>query len=140
MNEGELEWFITPLFDQAKLVSIEANSILSGYRLRPGVHIEEETLLSSLYQSNDNVDDISNQLSDYTNIKCSVQEALKCLATDVSSVTQVAKELGVSSNEENDKMVLPVSSSPQSPLSCNIARLKPKTASKNLSVSVTSLT
>jgi AraC-like DNA-binding protein len=97
VNKGKPKWLVYPMFDQAKVVSIEANSVLSGYRMKPGVNIKEKTLLRSLYQSNKNIDDISNLLSDYTDIKCSVQEALKCLATDISSVKQVAKELGVSS-------------------------------------------
>jgi len=97
VNKEKPKWFVSPMFDQARIVSIEANSVLSGYRMKPGVDIAEETLLSSLNESKENVDDISNLLSDYTNIKCSVQEALDCLATDVGSVKQVAKELGVSS-------------------------------------------
>ena len=96
VNEGKPKWFVSPMFDQAKIVSIEANSVLAGYRMRPGVHIDEKTLLKYLYQSKENVDDVSNILADYTKIKCSVQEALECLATDVSSVKKVAKELGVS--------------------------------------------
>ncbi len=95
-NNGKPKWFVSPLFDQAKIVSIEANSVFTGYRMRPGVYIAEETLLRVINQNKENIDDISNLLSDYTDTKCSVQEALKCLATDVSSVKQVAKELGVS--------------------------------------------
>jgi len=96
VNNEKPKWFVSPLFDQAKLVSIEANTVFSGYRMKPGVHIEEKTLLRSLDQSEENIDDISNLLSDHTDTKYSVQEALKCLATDVNSVKQVAKELGVS--------------------------------------------
>jgi len=96
VNGGRPRWFISPMFDQAKKIPIEANSVLSGYRMKPGVHIAEKELLSSLQQSN-NVDDILNLLTDYTNRKSSVEEALNCLATDVNSVKQAAKELGVSS-------------------------------------------
>ncbi|MCP4990157.1 MAG: AraC family transcriptional regulator [Colwellia sp.] len=97
VNKGKPEWFVSPMYDKAEIVSIEANSVLSGYRMKPGVNIAEKALLSSLYQSKDNIDDISNLLSDFTDTKCSVQEALACLATNICSVKQVAKELGVSS-------------------------------------------
>ncbi len=96
VNGGDPKWFVSPMFDQAKSISIEANSVLSGYRMKPGVHIAAKELLKSLSQSKNNVDDISNLLTDHTHSKRSVEEALNCLATDVSSVKQAAKKLGVS--------------------------------------------
>lgn len=76
---------------------MEANSILFGYRMKPGVRIEENKLLKSIQEMGDNIDDILNQLTDYTSQSHSVEEALNCLATDVSSVKQASKKLGVSS-------------------------------------------
>ncbi len=96
VDRGRPKWFVSPMFDQAKIISIGANSILSGYRMKPGVYIAEEELLRSINDSNNNFDDISNRLADYTRRSYSVEEALNCFATDVSSVKQAAKKLGVS--------------------------------------------
>jgi AraC-like DNA-binding protein len=97
VNNDKPQWLISPLYDHAQTVSIDANSTLAGFRLRPGVNIAQEKLLSVLHQNDGNVDDISTLLFDYTAINCSVEEALNCLATDVGSVKQAASELGVSS-------------------------------------------
>lgn len=96
VNNDKPQWLISPLYDHAQTVSIDAHSTLAGFRLRPGVGIAQEKLLSVLNQNDGNVDDISTLLFDYTNINCSVEEALNCLATDVGSVKQAARELGVS--------------------------------------------
>ena len=96
MNNGRPQWHISPLFDQAKTVPLEAHSTFTGFRLKPGVSIAHEQLLSVLEQHAESIDDISTLLSDYTDIKSSVDEALNCLATEVDSVKQAAQELGVS--------------------------------------------
>ncbi|NOY73282.1 MAG: AraC family transcriptional regulator [Gammaproteobacteria bacterium] len=97
VDEQKPRWFVSPMFDHAKRVSIEAHSILFGYRMKPGVRIAENKLLKSIQEMDDNIDDILNRLTDYSNRSHSVEEALNCLATDVSSVKQAAKKLGVSS-------------------------------------------
>ena len=96
VNNGRPQWHISPLFDQAKTVPLEAHSTFTGFRLKPGVSIAHEQLLSVLEQHEESIDDISTLLSDYTHVKSSVDEALNCLATEVDSVKQAAQELGVS--------------------------------------------
>lgn len=112
VDGGRPKWFVSPMFDQTKMISIEANSILSGYRIKPGVYIAEKALLKSIQENNNNVDDISNQLTDYTIRSHSVEEALNCLATDVSSVRQAAKKLGVSSRTLQRLIALETDRSP----------------------------
>ncbi|NOX49560.1 MAG: hypothetical protein GXP16_03370 [Gammaproteobacteria bacterium] len=82
VDEGRPTWFISPMFDQAKKISIEANSILLGYRMKPGVHIAENELLRSIQHCN-NVDDVAHLLADFTHRSYAVEEALKCLASDI---------------------------------------------------------
>ncbi len=89
-------WFISPLFDQTKIISTEANTVYFGYRMRPGVHIAEKKLLCSVQNCNDNSSSIIDMLSDHTTINHSLKEALSCLASQVNNVKLAAKALGVS--------------------------------------------
>jgi len=90
------EWFVSSLYDQAKSVSIQAGSIMTGFRLKPGVYIREKALLNSIPGNLDDAHEISNRLDDFTHHKSFVEEALDCLASEVKSVTHAASELGVS--------------------------------------------
>lgn len=112
VNNGRPQWHISPLFDQAKTVPLEAHSTFTGFRLKPGVSIAHEQLLSVLEQHEESIDDISTLLSDYTHVKSSVDEALSCLATEVSSVKHAAKELGISSRTLQRIIVNHTSKSP----------------------------
>lgn len=89
-------WLVSPLYDCAETVSIDADSTLVGFRLRAGVDIAEGRLLNALSDNDGNIDDIPSLLTDTTVINGAVSEALDCLATDVGSVAQAAKDLGVS--------------------------------------------
>ncbi len=89
-------WFISPLFDQAKIISIEANTMYFGYRMRPGVHIAEEKLLRSVQHYDSNTSNIINMLYSYTTRNHALEEALNCLAGQVRSAKLAAKNLGVS--------------------------------------------
>ena len=92
-ENGESQWHISPLFDQAKTVPLEAHSTFTGFRLKPGTNIAKKQLLDVLEQHEESVDVISTLLADYTNIKSLVDEALSCLATELDSVKQSIKSL-----------------------------------------------
>lgn len=112
VNNGRPQWHIYPLFDQAKTVPLEAHSTFIGFRLKPGTSIAQKQLLNVLEQYEKSIDDISTLLSDFTNIKSTVDEALNCLATEVDSVKQAAQELGVSSRTLQRIIVNNTSKSP----------------------------
>lgn len=96
VNNDKPQWHISALFDHAETVSLETNSTMTGFRLKPGTNIAQGKLLNVLNEDEKNIDDISTLLSDFTNLNKPVEEALNCLASSVDSVQQAARELGVS--------------------------------------------
>lgn len=106
-------WLVSPLYDCAETVAIDASSTLVGFRLRAGVDIAEDKLLSNLRGNDGNIDDIPSLLSDTTTINGAVSEALDCLATDVTSIAAVAKELGVSTRTLQRLIVRHTNRTPQ---------------------------
>ncbi len=95
VNNEKPEWFISPLFNQAKAVNIEKNASLTGFRLRPGVRLSEEKLLTTIVHQPFYQDEVCNLLDDWTTVDSRIEEALACLASDVSSVKQASLRLGV---------------------------------------------
>ena len=90
------EGFVSALYDQANSVPVQAGTSLIGFRLQPGVHIDETELLASIPEDVNTIDDIVSKLDDFTHRRQSVAEALDCLASGVESVGQAARQTGVS--------------------------------------------
>ncbi len=90
------QWFVSSLFDQAKIISIKAGSRMLGFRMKPGININEKQLLASISNRDMGVAEILSRLDCFACRKASVEEALNGLASDVTSVAGVAKQLGVS--------------------------------------------
>ncbi len=88
-------WFVSSLYDHAEKVPVKAGSIMAGFRMKPGVSINEKELIASISDSSGDVDEIFCQLFDFTHRKNSVEEALRYLAFDVKSVSHAAKLIGV---------------------------------------------
>ncbi len=88
-------WFVSSLYDQAEKVSMKADSMMVGFRMKPGVCIDKKGLLASISDSGVDNDELFCRLSDFTHRKNSVEEALGCLAFDVESVAHAAKHIGV---------------------------------------------
>lgn len=89
-------WFVSSLDNQARSVSLKAGSDVSGFRLKPGVRINQADLLGSLPDRPIETGELSSRLDSFTSSKRAVQEALKCLATNAGSVAEVAGIIGVS--------------------------------------------
>ncbi|HEA17396.1 MAG TPA: AraC family transcriptional regulator [Pseudoalteromonas prydzensis] len=90
------DWFVSPLFDQSKLVQIEDNSTYSGFRLSPGAELREGEILSYIKRKKLHADEVKEIIDDFIIIENSVKEALGCLACELGSVKQVSVQLGVS--------------------------------------------
>lgn len=95
-KQKKAQWFISSLFDQARVVSIKAESRILGFRMKPGTNINEKNLLASISGSNIEVDEILSRLDCFARRKNSVDEALNCLASGIKSVHHAAKQIGVS--------------------------------------------
>jgi AraC-like DNA-binding protein len=97
IKEGHApDWFVSPLFDQSKVIQIEANTSTMGFRLQSGVRIAEDALISTITDNKLDIDELENTLNEFTHLHASVEEALGCLASDVTSVNQASLILGVS--------------------------------------------
>ena len=97
MMDGQCpDWFVSSLYDHAQLESIQAGSLMTGFRFKAGVRVQNELLLHSLKGNCFENDEIFNRIDDFTYLKCSVGEALDCLASEVRSVAHASTEIGVS--------------------------------------------
>lgn len=90
------EWFVSPLFDHSKSILVEEGSKLVGFRMRPGIEINESKLLRQLAHKDVASVDVDTLLDDFTHLGVSVTEALECLASDVVSIKEASIHLGVS--------------------------------------------
>ncbi len=91
------QWFVSSLFDTSESVPVESHSSLTGFRLKPGVEIKEEALLQYIKSRSLNPDEVPDILDEFVHHNSSIDEALSCLASDVSSIKQASVRLGVSS-------------------------------------------
>lgn len=97
IKEGHApDWFVSPLFNQSKVIQIEANTSTMGFRLKPGVGIAEDALIARIADNKLDIAELENTLNEFTHLNTSVEEALGCLASDVTSVNQASLILGVS--------------------------------------------
>ncbi|NOZ54998.1 MAG: AraC family transcriptional regulator [Gammaproteobacteria bacterium] len=90
------QWFVSSLYDQAKVVSLKAGSIMIGFRIKPGVRIAEKELLEAIPNHYTDISELTCRLYTFTHRKHSVEDALGCLASDVVSIAHAAKQAGVS--------------------------------------------
>lgn len=87
-------WFVTDLAKVCAQVNIKPDDCYNGFRLRPGVQVEQAGLLASL--SDDLTHDaILERLQTYVTPVANVTEALSCLSSGVQNVAQAAVDLGV---------------------------------------------
>ncbi|KKL01504.1 hypothetical protein LCGC14_2626980, partial [marine sediment metagenome] len=59
------DWFVSPLFDQSKLVQIEDNSTYSGFRLSPGAELREGEILSYIKRKKLHADEVKEIIDDF---------------------------------------------------------------------------
>ncbi len=94
------QWFVSSLYDQANTVSVKAGSRMMGLRMKPGVRIDEQKLLTSILQIPGHhyldMSELCCRLYSFTDRKRSVEDALDCLASEVNSIAHAAKRIGVS--------------------------------------------
>jgi AraC-like DNA-binding protein len=88
--------YVSPLFDQAKIIQTEVNTSTIGYRLKPGIQIAEEDLITKIADDTLYPDELENVLNEFTHLSASTEEVLACLAAGVKSINHASKILGVS--------------------------------------------
>ena len=90
------QWSVSPLYDQAQTVNVDADTFTLGFRLKPGLSISEGELLARVTNMDIDLEKTESTINDLTQSNTSVDEALQCLASCVPSVSQAASDLGVS--------------------------------------------
>jgi AraC-like DNA-binding protein len=90
------QWLISSLFEQSKIVNIDDKTNFIGFRLKPGVSIDELNILKAIKHDYIDTAEVNNIVDDFTQFDPSVEEALSCLASDIVSVKQASLRLGIS--------------------------------------------
>jgi AraC-like DNA-binding protein len=89
-------WFISPLATHSNSVSIKGDVISQGFRLRPGSNIDKTKLLQSVCNQHLEIQDIYCRIEHSCYLNPGVSDALQCLALELNTVSETAKQLGVS--------------------------------------------
>ena len=89
-------WLVSPLYDRTEHVQIEASCNYIGFRLSPGAEIKEHELLAYIETKQLHADDVKDFIGDFISTKSSIDEALRCFASEMGSVKQISTLLGVS--------------------------------------------
>ncbi|WP_052702296.1 AraC family transcriptional regulator [Marinomonas sp. S3726] len=118
-------WFVSPLFEHTQAVQTQANTHSLGFRLKPGMQIEQEKLVRYMplfkLDSHDEkaishdkkiISQLEDMLNEVTSIKPCVEEALTSLASDLTNVTQTAKQLGMSTRSLQRMLIKETDKSP----------------------------
>lgn len=111
-------WFVSPLFEHTQAVQTQANTHSLGFRLKPGMQIQQEKLVKYMLlfklDSHDEkaISQLEDMLNEVTSIKPCVEEALTSLASDLTNVTQAAKQLGMSTRSLQRMLIKETDKSP----------------------------
>ncbi len=89
-------WFLSDLQDHTYTVPIGSGVVIKGFRLQPGVRIDEAGLLASVQHRHLDFTDTCCRISSFSRRSALVAEALDHLASDVVSVAGAARNLAVS--------------------------------------------
>ena len=95
MPDGRRVGRLSPLMDGTRSVRVPAGRCLAGYRLRPGVAIDERGLLGALAGARGDVD-AEALLERFTTLSPSLADALDGLAGARRTVEGCARDVGVS--------------------------------------------
>ena len=90
------QWFVSELYDRAMVCRVDTRTGFTGFRLKPGVMIQEEALLHHINTLQYPTDAVHTFLDDFITCDPCVDEALACLAQGQDSVSQASSTLGVS--------------------------------------------
>lgn len=95
-DECDSSWFVSELSHSSYVVQTSGGEKIRGIRLQPGVDIRQAQLDSWLQANQASALFGSDQIDEFCIKSDSLTEALACLASRKSTISCVAKELGVS--------------------------------------------
>lgn len=90
------KWFVSPFYDGAATVTTPHSTSMIGYRLRPGVNIDELALLRELGELDPHSVDVEDVLNSFVSIAPFTEDALSGLAEIDANSGSLACRLGVS--------------------------------------------
>lgn len=92
---GANHHLVSPYFETAQKATLLEGSHNKGFRLSPGSVIDEIGLFSNLQTANKSERNIVDLINEFVSVSDNTSDALKCIEYSTSSITRVAKELGV---------------------------------------------
>lgn len=95
-NNAAPFWYVTSLDESPRTAAFAQNERVVGYRLRPGVTIDESRMIASIQGRHYEEIDLPTHIEESAHLSLDVQDALQLLATDFATVSNTAATLGVS--------------------------------------------
>lgn len=90
------EWFVSPLFDTAKVIKSTGMTTMIGFRLKAGVKLNAPKLLNALQTQSPEKSTVANALASETEQYSLAEEAMNMLALGPPDIKTAARTLGVS--------------------------------------------
>jgi len=115
-------WHLTTLDESARIVVSSSREQWIGYRLHPGVSVNQSQLLAILQGQHLSKAKAIAAITDCSTLSSETCEALACLSCNYSTVESVAKRIGVSVRTLQRKLTSTTSKSPSFWLSLARAR------------------
>jgi len=96
-SDNRVRCFVSQLSRSTYSVNLRAGVHMVGLRMKPGIRIDEHALLR--WMSHNNPQNLleTGRLDEFCEEPLSATDALACLRSDVSSVAEAARRLGISS-------------------------------------------
>ena len=104
-SSGRPRWFISPLHDGPTPVHLAAGTCLVGYRLQPGVQLDDARLLRGLATRPPDAVDIEDRIGTSARVDPFVESALVALRASGAAVSTVAGQVGVSPRTLHRRLV-----------------------------------
>ena len=106
-TQGEApKWFVSPFYDCAATVTTPHSTAMIGFRLRPGVDIDEQALLRELGGLDPHNADVEDVLNSFVSIDAFTEDALSGLAEIDANSRSLVRRLGVSQRTLQRRLLL----------------------------------
>lgn len=95
-HDGPVQCFLSELQTEPRFASINAGCFMTGFRIKPGVHLNEARIISEISDRCIDFDEIAHIIEENSHTCGNIDEAVRCLSTSGYSTAKVAQDIGVS--------------------------------------------
>jgi AraC-like DNA-binding protein len=97
LNDNEIaHYFVSDLSNHAYTVKLNHGTHMMGFRLKPGTRVAQQQLTELISMHNAEGLWTAGSLDEFCKRPAAVSEALECLGSGITSVSEAAKQLGIS--------------------------------------------